>query len=576
MNTPYGNDSLFDLFLARRKITPEDYRAFDDGSHAPLLRIDEMCSALRYAFENKEKIVILPDFDCDGIMSGVIGYAGLSELGFNVSLFHPDPSLGYGFGISEVDRLVSEYKDVKWVLTCDTGISELEGCSYLHKLGIKILVTDHHVESFDVSVRKYAECVVDPCCFDEVYELREICGAHVLWQVLDAYVRRYGTPQEIDAIWRLRVFAGIGTVSDLMLLAHENRQLVRDAVSIARMIWSAGDIWFFDHLIGCDTYKRAFFGLASLFDAFADARSLYATSAIDETFFGFYLAPAINSCKRLGFTTDTVFGIFFGENQRACAKALMDYNAERKAITDTLFATAMSTVQPYAPYMYLLPSAKSGMLGLVASKIAEKTGLPTFVATVDTRDFSVYGSGRSPEWYPCLTRVNGHHARLAGHEHAFGFSCNNMNEFASLFAYLDKDVPKVKGDYDKYLAEAGIEEVPQYDIVIDTDGNGDTDLDINVLSDFVETQETYRPFGVGFDAPKMLVRFNWHEASMRRIGSTGEHVRINLPRNFVAMCFFQAEEFPSIRTGSQEFIGTLGFNEFRGETSLQFLGKCLF
>ena len=579
MDTPYGNDSLFDLFLARRKITPEDYHAFDNGEHGPLARIDEMCELLHGIRERGERIVVLPDFDCDGVMSGVIGMAGLSELGFDVSLFRPNPNKGYGFGKDEVDRLVRENPGVSWVITCDTGIGEVAGCARLSQLGVGILVTDHHRETSDMPVRKYAACVVDPCCCDDDYELKTICGAHVLWQVLDMFARTYCDRETVDQIWRLRVFAGIGTVSDMMTLAHENRQLVRDAVSISRLVWSAGDEWFFGELCGCDAYRRAFYGLSRLFCAFADAQSLSSPSGIDETFFGFYLAPAINSCKRLGHTTDVVFDMFFGGRQRACADEVVRYNAERKALAAELFDEVVGMPQPQAPYIYMFVSQHAGMLGLVANKIIERTGTPTFVVTIDCDPYgrcSIHGSGRAPEWYDCLSRCSAQGFHLAGHEHAFGFSCSDMGELGRLFEFLSTDVPKVRAEWERMVGAQDEREAPAFDILLDTSGHGDVDLDSTALTEFVRVQDMYRPFGAGFDAPRFKVRFDWAEASLRFVGKTGDHVRITLPNGIVIMCFFQGSEFPAHLSGEQEFIGTVGLNEFRGETSVQFLGSCLF
>jgi single-stranded-DNA-specific exonuclease len=579
MDTPYGNDSLFDLVMARRKITPEEYRAFDDGSHEPLAYVDEMCRILHDIHERNELIVVLPDFDCDGVMSGVIGYAGLSELGFNVGLFRPDPTKGYGFGKSEVDRLVSEFPGVEWVITCDTGIGEANGCKRLRELGVGVLVTDHHREMSNMPVRKYAACVVDPCSCDDDYELKTICGAHVLWQVLDTYARAYCSREAIDQIWRLRVFAGIGTVSDVMTLAHENRQLVRDAVSISRLTWSAGDDWFFADLPGCDEYRHAFYGLSSLFKAFAAVGNLSATSAIDEDFFGYYLAPAINSCKRLGHTTDLVFDIFFGSNQRACADKLVEYNLERKELTASILDDVINMNQPQAPYIYLCVTGNAGMLGLVAGKLCERSGMPTFLAMLDVDEYgrcTVHGSGRSPEWYPCLSRCTAEGFSVAGHEHAFGFSCSDISELNRLYEFLAADVPHVHADWEAKLAASGASCELPFDICVDSSGRGDVDLDPIALEDFIHTQDMYRPFGKGFEAPKFKVVFDWSEASLRFVGKHGEHVRIMLPNGIVVMCFSQAAQFPSHLSGRQEILGTVKLNEFRGETSVQFKGDCVF
>lgn len=576
MDTPYGNDSLFDLYLARRQMTPEDYRRLDDGRHRPLMRIDEMCSVLAGVRSRQEKIVVLPDFDCDGVMSGVLGYAGLSQLGFNVALFRPDPRKGYGFGPDEVDRLVSENPGVKWVITCDTGISEAEGCRRLREHGVRVLVTDHHHEDASVPVRRFADVVVDPCCTDETYENKGICGAHVLWQVLDRFASTYTNPDARDHIRRLRVFAGIGTVSDMMPLVGENRQIVRDAVSMSRMLWSNGDSWFFHYISGaCDAYRRAMYGLHVLFTAFAADGRLASPSAIDEKFFGFYLSPAINATKRLGKTTDDVFGVFFSGRQRACADQIVADNAERKRLVTAAQEEILSVPQPGAPYFFMSPTAGPGIFGLVATDLMKKSSLPTFVGRIDPETFRIHGSGRAPEWYDCLTRCTEEGFVIQGHEHAFGFSCANLAEMDKLIAFVREDAARAKADYDAAQAASGVSEDLGYDILVDTGGRGDVDLDYGTLEDFIMTQEEYRPYGIGFEMPRMRLTFDWSEANVKFIGG-GQHARIDLADGICAMCFFQGPEFPRTLKGRQVFDGTIGFNEFRGERSIQFLGDCKF
>lgn len=571
----YGDEAnLFDLFLERRGVTSSWYHDFDAHCGSKLARIDEMCSILDGIHERHEKIVVLPDFDCDGVMSGVVGYAGLLELGFEAGLFHPDPTKGYGFATDEVERLLREFPDVKWVITCDTGISEVEGTSRLAERGVRVLVTDHHREPSSRPVRRFAECVVDPCCDDETYALPGICGAHVLWQVLDHYARTYADADMVDQIWRLRVFAGIGTVSDLMPLVHENRQLVRDAVSISRMVWSNGDTWFFKNLAGCDMYRRAFYGLFCLLDAFSEARKLSAPIGIDEVFFGFYMAPAINALKRMGRTTDMAFDMFFGHNQPKSAAGLVRLNNERKALADQLFDMTLSVPQSMAPYIYLFQSQHKGMLGLVAGRIMEKTGMPTLVASIDPVKFTISGSGRSPEWFDCLSNCTSAGFKLAGHEHAFGFAARDIVELGKLFDHLDHEAPLALEKYEKDHADEL--NAPGYDILVDTSGGGDIGLDVEALWTFVDTQEMYRPFGASFEAPQFCVRFPWSAAQVSAVGDGHDHMRIVLPGGITLMCFYQAKDFPSTLRGTANFVGTIGINEFCGNRSLQFIGSCKF
>ena len=200
---------LLERMFENRGYSKDMIISMDEPLGGKLLDIDLFCSVLHQAYLNHDPVVILSDFDMDGIMGGVIGYAGLAELGFSVSLFCPDPSEGYGFSKKTIDRLLSEFSNTKVIVTADTGISELDSISYAKSLGMTVLVTDHHVQK-QVSA---ADVIVDPSRLDEVYPNPGICGACVLYFCLKEYAALYGTLFQQEQIDRLCLFAGIGTVA---------------------------------------------------------------------------------------------------------------------------------------------------------------------------------------------------------------------------------------------------------------------------------------------------------------------------------------------------------------------------
>ena len=261
--------------------------------HKNLFNVSELADRLKSIHDNGTHIVVLPDFDTDGIMSGVIGFAGLAELGFNVSLFIPNPKEGYGFSDKTIERLVSEYPDTGAIITCDVGISCYDGIDKARSLGIEVLVTDHHKELSDFDDRMNAELVVDPMQSVDTYEHPFICGAYVLYQCLYHYTVKYCDKSLLAQINRLRVFAGIGTISDLMPMLYENRGIVKDTISLSRLIYSDGNPWFVNSIRGCDAYRRIYFGLYTVFDVFTKMGKIAGSSGIDESFFGYYFATII-------------------------------------------------------------------------------------------------------------------------------------------------------------------------------------------------------------------------------------------------------------------------------------------
>ena len=407
---------LLKLTLERRGLDWSKYVEMSNPDHSDLLDIDKMADNLDEIYHNKEKIVILPDFDMDGVMSGVVLHAGLSELGFNSELFIPSSSQGYGFGSKDIDNLIQRHDGVKAIITCDVGVSAFDGVSYAKEKGLKVLVTDHHVPQ---SGHLVADSVVNPNRVDDTYSNKTICGAHVAWQVLDYYVRHKRNDWMLTQnIEHLRVFAGIGTVSDMMTLVYENRQLVNDSVTISRLLlgydYETGVVsidapvvpQFFRNLeANSNVYKNAFYGLSRLYYTYAkqDKPRIVTKRDITSIFYGFYVAPVFNALKRLGGDMWHAFGVFFDEplKQQKHIDVLFATNETRKELVESYMEQLRDEydkgLQPLAPYIYTT-DAPAGIVGLIATRLINESGKPTLVLSGNDMD-GYHGSGRSPEWY---------------------------------------------------------------------------------------------------------------------------------------------------------------------------------
>lgn len=526
--------------------------------------IDTLCARLKDVHDNHRQIVVMPDFDTDGISAGVIGFAGLAELGFNVALFIPDPKDGYGFTDKTIMRLLCEYPDVGCILTCDVGISCYSGITTAKLCGVEVLVTDHHAILPDFKKKMQADVVVDPMREDDEYRLKGICGAYVLYQCLQHYANTYCEPFVREQIRRLRVFAGIGTVSDSMPLLYENRQLVRDSVSICRLVYGDGTPWFVNAMLGSDVYRRAFYGLHVALTMFADLGQIKDSKDINEEFFGFYLAPAFNSVKRMSGDMSIAFGVFFGPNPQENMSELMCLNDQRKMLVNDYLERILNSHQPYAPYVYTT-DAPSGILGLIATKLMND-GEPKVVLRLDEKGY--HGSGRSPVWYPFASRAVDEGFYVAGHENAFGIGITDSREMKSLYAFLKKDVADVKSATDMSLYGA-----PAPDFVIATDGTGDTGIDITLFAEYLSELDLLRPFGNGFAEPYVKLEFMAYEGHWEIFGSTKAHLKIKLPYGFEVFCWNQSNKLDYGNSGQKIMVmGHLNKNEFRGKNTIIFVG----
>ena len=558
---------LIEKMFENRGYSRDFVREINDFSHDDLKDVDALCSRLKEIHDTGVQIVILPDFDMDGIMAGVVGFAGMAELGFNVALFMPDPDEGYGFTPDTIMRLLEQYPNVNTILTCDVGITCYAGINTAKLCGVDVLVTDHHNVQSDFKKKMKASVVVDPMREDDTYAHPGICGAYVLYQCLQHYVNTYCTPFEQEQIRRLRVFAGIGTVSDSMPLRYENRQLVRDAVAVCRLVYGDGSPWFVNAMLGHDVYRRAFYGLLVALSMFADIGKISKPSDITEEFFGYYLAPTFNSVKRMSGDMQIAFGVFFGTNPADSMSELMALNDQRKILVNEHLEKIQATKQQFEPYVYIT-DAPSGILGLIATKLMADDGLPKVVLRKKDDGNGYTGSGRSPAWYLFASRAIEEGFFIAGHENAFGIGITDMREMKNLATFLSKDVQEV---YD--VTDMSQYELLTPDFVISTDGSGDTGIDITLFVEYLSELETLRPFGAGFEPPVVRLEFMAHEGKWDVLGSTKQHLKIKLPYGFEVLCWNQANKLSYGDSGERIVVtGALGKNEYRGRTTINFTG----
>ena len=553
-NRGYTSDYLYDI---------------NNPEYDTLCNIDLLVSELKDIHDSNSIITIYPDFDADGVSSGSCFFAGLAELGFNVRLFVPDASKGYGITKESIDDLLKVYPDTQVILTCDTGIGCTDAAAYCKQLGVRFFVTDHHKQQEDIK----ADVIVDPMQFNETYTHPFICGAFVVYQILQRYADLYCNFFTQDQIRRLRVFAGIGTVSDGMPLLYENRQIVRDAIDICKMIYGGGTDKAVSVIGGNDVYRRAFWGLYEAMKVYEEYGIIKDVNDINEDFFGFYLAPAINAAKRMDGDMKRVFGLFFGNDRTQNMKYLYDLNNQRKLEVSQAINHILASDNPYAPYIYIY-DAKPGILGLIAQKLYVSSGVPTLVVSRSSEgyDSAYHGSGRSPDWYPCLTKLSDK-IYVAGHEGAFGCGIKDDDALKALYEFLSTDIPFAMSTVEF------VEDKP--DCIISTDWTADCGIDISVFEEYLNEIDQYRPFGKGFPAPvfklvfrnKDVVSPDGKKPGWDIMGRAKQHLKIHLPNGFDVVCWNQAHVVKDKDLCDvHSVVGSLKYSEYMGVRSVIFDG----
>jgi len=201
--------------------------------HSPYLLegIEEAALFLKNKILSNKSILIVGDYDIDGVCSTYIYYSALKKLGACVDYVIPD-RIKDGYGINK--SIINEAADrgIDTVLTCDNGISAFEALSYGKSLGLNIIVTDHHEVFKDENGQDRlpeADIVIDPKKSTCTYPYKEICGAMVAYKLVKALYLLYGI-EESEVFTEFEDFVSIATVGDVMPLRDENRIILKQSL----------------------------------------------------------------------------------------------------------------------------------------------------------------------------------------------------------------------------------------------------------------------------------------------------------------------------------------------------------
>ena len=593
-----NGEDLFNRVRERMGWTDQYLEEINDPHHPLLKDIDRMVMALEMMRAQDREITIVPDFDTDGICAGTILYAGLSEMGVKTNLHVPDYHLGHEIQPSVIETVMGQFPRTAAIITCDAGTNSRDALTYANHIGLLTFVTDHHVEEG----KSLAHILINPNRGDETYPNKEICGAHVAYQLVERYASVYH-PDALSSITWLKTFAGIGTVADVMGLVYENRDLVREALMFTRLLIATPEPSYtprkksryeepdeFDGLsLDIDrtptllsmlrsqnhhpVYMRAFEGMNLLLQAIGATHD-----RVDEQLYGFSVAPAFNATRRVDGDYTTGFAVFTAdtlEEQKEAAERLVEYNETRKQQVREILSDIMNSDQPWAPYVFVT-DALPGMLGLIAQNLMLMHGHPVAVVHIHD-DGSCSGSMRSPTWFPIieqLASVGNPKMGAQGHEFACGVHAPSPSDLCDALAYL---VPKQR---DAVIAQQGIliHDDPAA-LTLGLSADADAPLDeIQAITQYMDYVKKLAPFGHGFPAPPVDMVINLAMCSINTLGNDNQHLKITTPEGVALLWWNRADAAPGLteRKNSKDikdttcrFRVTLGLNTFAGRTTLQ-------
>lgn len=535
-------ESLANLMTQRNITTPSEAEAFFNPSldylHDPFLMkdMDLAVDRISTAISKNERILVYGDYDVDGTTAVALMYSFLKDRYSNVDYYIPDRySEGYGVSYKGLD-FASE-NNCKVVITLDCGIKSVEKVKYARSKGLDVIICDHHYPGDEIPK---AIAVLDPKQPSCSYPYKELSGCGVGFKLIQAYARVHAIP--FSAIYHYLDLVAVSIASDIVPITGENRVM-------------------------------AYFGLKQLNESprtglkeIIRESEVFKAMTVEDIVFK--IGPRINAAGRME-TGSKAVDLLVSDDIKLAAgisREINNFNNERRTVDRIITTEAMrmisedqSSVNARTTVLYN-PIWKKGVIGIVASRLIETYYRPTVILT-ESNGFAT-GSARSVQGYDLYQAIEACSDLLesfGGHMFAAGLTLKkeNIQAFRERFEdYVNRTIS------DEQL-------VPRVFI--------DTELSFSEISDdFFKVMNQFQPFGPDNMSPIFMSRNVFDSGAGRMVGSSGEHLKLDLcqestgTKTFPAIAFGQANHFEYIKAGNPfDICYSVEINEFRGKRTLQ-------
>lgn len=347
------------------------------------------------AIDNGEKIAVFGDYDCDGVTATAIIYTYLKRRGADCCYYIPNRfDEGYGMNCDAIEKLAAT--GVKLILTVDNGIVCFEETALAKKLGMTVVITDHHLPTNQLPE---ADAVVDPHRSDCPSEFKSVCGAEVAFRLL--CVMENKEPEEL--ILDYADILSVAIIADVMPLTLENRSIVKCGIDKLR--------------------NNAAVGLASLLNVAG-----VSIDSVDSSKIAFGICPRINAAGRMGDASRAVELLICDNMLKALeiATQLDTENTSRQETEKKIYAEAVDIIEKngYGYNRVIVAAGEGwhhGVVGIAASRIAERYGAPVILLSHD--GVTACGSGRSIDGFSLYNAIDSCRdlmIKFGGHDQAAG------------------------------------------------------------------------------------------------------------------------------------------------------------
>lgn len=504
----FKNQKQIDYFLNfKEEYLREDYKD-----------LDKVVKHLADAIKHKSNIVIYGDYDCDGITATSIILLALRNIGVKANYFINNRfTEGYGMNEKGLKRLLKEYPETDFIITCDNGIAAGETIKTALALGIDVVCTDHHLQKGDIVVP-----TVDEWRNDEDKAAREeCCGAEIARRVMKALYIKLG--KDTAYIDKLIVFSGIATVADVVKFTPANHFIVKKCLQML---------------------ENPEFPIIALI------KSEMKIEEIDEETLGFKIAPLMNCLSRVTGTPDEMVEILTSEKNDMKTFELVENavatNDLRKDMTTENMEMAKDEIDSTDACIVLAGKYDSGIAGLVASTVVEDYNRPC-ICLCEEGDV-LHGSARSYLDFHLKNALDECADLLltyGGHAGAAGLSLKKEN-----LEPFRKRICKI-------VRNSG---VLKKDIQIRIDYTCDVS---NMFDENVNALRELGPFGEGFEKPRIVYcGYYKNLAFLPKNADVAKHVSFTLDDNVdtIGVMWWNAyEKWKKVSPQASDIVAVMGY-----------------
>ena len=404
-----GVDPVIAQLLAQRGFSTFEeaksfFRPHIGQLHDPFLMkdMDKAVARLQHAINQKENIMVYGDYDVDGTTSVSLLTHFLRSQDLEVTPYIPDRyAEGYGLSTKGIDAVKAA--NIKFMIALDCGIKAVKQVEYAKKLGIELIICDHHTPG---DVLPDALAVLDPKRSDCTYPFKELCGCGVGFKLIQGLLQHQG--KEVNEIIAYLDFVAVAIAADIVPIVGENRVLA------------------FLGLQQLNNHPRP--GLKAIM------RDKPTKQIISDILFG--IAPRINAAGRMKHGLDAVKLLLSesGEEAKKIAQEVEIYNTSRRKLEKEITEEALTQIleneeENNATNVVYSPHWHKGVIGIVASRIIETYYRPTLVFTKSSQGILAASARSVPgfDLYKAIDACRSHIIQFGGHKYAAGVTIKEEN-----------------------------------------------------------------------------------------------------------------------------------------------------